>query len=54
MANKFLGVILILIGAYILKIGFRYNDSDSYYLMNVKLIGSSILLFIGGIALICS
>lgn len=37
MDNKLIGVILILFGAYILKIGLRYDDSDSYYLMNVKL-----------------
>jgi len=39
---KLISVILILFGVYIFKIRLRYDDSDSYFLMNVKLIGSSI------------
>lgn len=52
MATKISGVLLIVLGVYIFRIGLKYDDSDSGHLMNVKLIGSSVLLVIGGIALI--
>ncbi|HMS70448.1 MAG TPA: hypothetical protein PKD18_20015 [Saprospiraceae bacterium] len=52
MATKVFGLLLIAFGAYLFKIGLKYEDSDSGHLMNIKLIGSAILLFIGGIALL--
>ncbi|GEM_PF-6181721 len=52
MATKVCGVLLIVFGVYIFRIGLKYDDSDSAHLMNVKLIGAAILLVIGGLALI--
>lgn len=52
MATKITGILLILSGFYLFRLGLRYDDSDSGNLMNVKLIGSAVLLFIGGIALV--
>ena len=51
MATKISGVLLIFIGIYLLKIGLKYEDGDSGHLMNIKLIGIAVLLFIGGVAL---
>lgn len=52
MATKVSGILLLALGIYIFRIGLKYDDSDSGHLMNVKLIGSAVLLVIGGIALI--
>lgn len=51
MATKIGGILLIILGIYLFKLGISYEDKDSFHLINVKLIGSSILLFIGGIVL---
>lgn len=51
MATKIWGVLLIVFGIYIFKLGVKYEDSDSGHLMNVKLIGTAILLIIGGVTL---
>lgn len=51
MVTKIGGILLLVLGIYIFKIGLKYDDSNSGHLMNVKLIGSAVLLVIGGIAL---
>ena len=50
--TKIVGLLLIGLAVYFFKIGLEYDDSESYYLMNIKLIGVSLLLLIGGIALL--
>jgi len=51
MITKLIGLILTLGCIYLFRVGIKYDDSDSGHLMNIKLIGISILLFIGGLAL---
>lgn len=48
--TKLFGIILIIFGIYFFRTGLKYDDKLGYNLMNTKMIGVSILLFIGGVA----
>ena len=52
--TKIVGIILIGIGTYLFKLGCSYDDSDTYNLMNIRLIGIAVLCIIGGIAILLS
>ena len=50
METKLLGLILVLIGVFIIRTGLRYKDSGhGGRLTNINLIGSGLLLLLGGI-----
>lgn len=49
---RLFGIILIIVGIYFFKTGLKYNDKLGYNLMNIKIVGVSILLFIGGLTLL--
>lgn len=52
--TKIAGIILIGIGICLFKLGCSYDDSDTYNVMNIRLIGSAVLCIIGGIAILLS
>ena len=52
--TKLFGIILIFIGIYFIKTGLKYDDKVGHNLMNIRMIGIAVLLFIGGIAIIFS
>jgi hypothetical protein len=52
--TKLFGVILVFIGIYFFKTGLKYDDKVGHNLMNNRMIGIAVLLFIGGSAIIFS
>lgn len=50
--TKLCGLILILIGIYIFKIGLTIDDKVGHRLMNIRIIGAAFLLFGAGIGLL--
>ena len=54
MGIKILGIFIIVLAIYTLKIGLRFDDKELSYIPSIRLIGISTLLFIGGISLLCT
>lgn len=52
MGIKILGIFIIVLAIYTLKIGLRFDDKELFYIPSIRLIGISTLLFIGGISLL--
>ena len=52
METKLLGLVLFITGIYLFKLGLKIDDFKGAHLMNIRLIGSALLLFVGGVALI--
>ena len=52
MITKSIAILLIFGGIYFFKLGTEYDDSDTYYLMNIKFFGVSILMLILGFGLL--
>lgn len=50
MGTKILGILFFVLAMYLFKLGLKIDDSIGRHIMNVRLIGSAVLIFLLGLA----
>ncbi len=54
METKIVGLLMLFLGVYLFSLGLRIDDSECYHLLNVRLIGTAILLLMLGFVFLIS